>query len=213
MADRPSEPAVDTRLREYMAVELRKAEVDFPYLAQPERLRAQRRLPFGIFAAVVVALGFAALVSRFPTGSPVGTGGIPTATAIPSASAVSSEPTASTSAAPSAHPGSGIVECGRISTAACLKSVALARAVHEADVVGATRIVVDDTCPPTVACDRRYPFDSVVVFVTAGADTTGWYAFSVVGLKYDAPTDATRWRLPELPAHVVQILQGPQPTP
>jgi hypothetical protein len=94
-----------------------------------------------------------------------------------------------------------------------VKAVALARVGQGAEVAGATRIVVDDTCPPTVVCDRLYPFDSIVVFVTAGADTTGWYAFSVVGKTADTPTDATPWRLSELPAHVVQTLKGPQPTP
>lgn len=88
----------------------------------------------------------------------------------------------------------------------------MARAGHEAEVAGATRIVVDDICSPTVICDRLYPFDSVVVFVTAGADTTGWYAFNVVGLEYNAPTKAEPW-LGDLPAHVVQRLLEPQPTP
>ena len=54
-------------------------------------------------------------------------------------------------------------------------------------------------------CDRRYPFDSLVVFVTAGADTTGWYTFEVTGREVDMPTEATR--LIELPPqHIVDRL-------
>jgi hypothetical protein len=233
MVDRPSEAEVDARLRAYLGAEQRQAELDFPGLARPAPPAGPTRVgnrdghPVGVLAAVVAVLVFAVLGSRFLGGSSVGITGAPTLTAGANASVPASAPSASLSAsppsaslapptqsnAPSARPSLGIVECGQISAAACAKAVALARAGHEAEVAGATRIVVDDTCPPTVVCDRIYPFDSIVVFVTAGADTTGWYAFSVVGKKADTPTDATPWGLPELPAHVVQTLKGPQPTP
>ena len=94
----------------------------------------------------------------------------------------------------------------------CAKAIALARAGHEAEVAGATRIVVDDTCPPPALCDRLYPFDSIVVFVTGGADTTGWYAFHVFGLKDNVPTKAARWPT-EPPAHIVQRLRELDPIP
>lgn len=82
------------------------------------------------------------------------------------------------------------------------RAVDLARAVDQGEVTNVSRIIVDDTCPPQALCDRLYPFDSLVVFVTAGADTTGWISFSVTGLEYNAPTDASRY-LGDLPAHVV----------
>jgi hypothetical protein len=236
MADLPSEPAVDARLRDFLEAELRQAELDFPHLQRPERLPERRHLPIGILAAAVGVLAFVVVAPRFLESMSVATGW----TAGPSASVAlaSATPSPQVSAPPaSATPGSAsaaptrvsppsLVDCGRISPAACAKSVALARAGNEAEVVGATRIVVDDTCPPdtlgvstptageytTVMCDRLYPFDSVVVFVTAGADTTGWYAFNVVGLEYDAPTKAEPW-LGDLPAHVVQRLLEPQSTP
>jgi hypothetical protein len=220
MADQPTEPPVDARLRDYLATELHQAELEFPSLARPTRMKTRDSHPVGILAAAVAVLVFAVIGSRFLGGSSVGIVATPSVGALPSASVAASPPSVSMSAPPpsasaarSVRPAIGIVECGQISAAACVKAVALARAGREAEVAGATRIVVDDTCPPTVVCDRIYPFDSVVVFVTAGADTTGWYAFSVVGKKADTPTDATAWGLPELPAHVVQTLQGPQPTP
>jgi hypothetical protein len=53
---------------------------------------------------------------------------------------------------------------------------------------------------PNVMCDRMFQFDSIVVFVTAGGDTTGWYAYHVVGL--DAmPTQGERWQ-EEVPRHI-----------
>ncbi len=61
-------------------------------------------------------------------------------------------------------------------------------------------------------CDRKYPFDAIVVFVTAGADTTGWYSAEVVGLEYDQPTKVVAWQ-GNVPAHIVARLREPQPTP
>lgn len=156
---------------------------------------------------MVPGVGFVALgLTGIPTG--------PSASVAPSVAPSPPVPStvSSASAAPSGILPPAIADCGRISSAACAQAIALARAGHEAEVAGATRIVVDDTCPPTAICDRLYPFDSVVVFVTAGADTTGWYAFNVVGLDYNAPTKAEPW-LGDLPAHVVQRLLEPQPTP
>lgn len=147
---------------------------------------------------MVPGIGFVALGS---TAVPAG----------PSAS-VAASVAPSPSAAPSGALPSASVDCGRISSAACAEAIALARVGHEVEVAGATRIVVDDTCSPRAICDRLYPFESVVVFVTAGADSTGWYAFHVFGLEYNAPTDAEPWQ-GDLPAHVVQRLQEPQPTP
>jgi hypothetical protein len=70
---------------------------------------------------------------------------------------------------------------------------------------------MDDTCAPTVACDRKYPFDSIVVFVTAGGDTTGWYAFSVVGLVDNTPTTVKPW-IGDIPDHVLRALTEASPS-
>jgi hypothetical protein len=108
--------------------------------------------------------------------------------------------------APTARPSSAgpVVVCGRISPTACAKAIALAR-------MTAPLIVVDDVCAPTVSCDRKYPFDSLVVFVTAGGDTTGWYAFEVTGLKDDAPTDAKPWLGSGWPQHIVDLVTANLP--
>jgi hypothetical protein len=100
-----------------------------------------------------------------------------------------------------------IADCGRIGLAACEQAIALARAGNEADLVGTTLIVVDDICAPEVMCDRFFPFDSIVVFVTAGGDTTGWYAFHVVGHDARVPTQAERW-LDEIPRHIVDRIRA-----
>lgn len=106
------------------------------------------------------------------------------------------------STAPSPGP---VVDCGRLGVAACEQAIALARVGHESELATATLIVADDSCPPSVNCDRLYPFDSIVVFVTAGADTTGWYSFHVTGLEYSVPTKAEPWRS-DLPAHIIRRL-------
>jgi hypothetical protein len=89
--------------------------------------------------------------------------------------------------------------------------IELARAGNEADLVGTSRVVVDDTCPPESQCDRQFPFDAVAVFVTAGGDSTGWYAFHVFG-RGDAPTTAEPW-VDEIPRHISERLQASQSVP
>jgi hypothetical protein len=104
-----------------------------------------------------------------------------------------------------------VVDCGRIAPDACAKAIELARTGNEADLVGTTRIALDDTCPPAAQCDRQFPFDIIVVFATAGGDTTGWYAYHVFG-RGDVPTDAEPWTA-EIPAHIVDRLRALQPAP
>lgn len=241
MSDQPSEPVIDVRLRDFLDSELRQAELDFARPDRKENQSARRRAPLGILVAAAVVLAVIVVAPRVGETPIAGTGGSPTPNGVvePSPSAgVSSAPAASESvpsvapsaavsaaasppiaapSAPTSGPPSGLlpsaaVDCGRISPGACSKAIILARAGHGDEVAGANRIVVDDTCPPSSLCDRKYPFDSIVVFVTAGRDTAGWYAFNVVGLEYDTPTKADRWES-EIPAHVIQRLTEPQPTP
>ena len=90
-----------------------------------------------------------------------------------------------------AEPGPAL-DCGNIDPVACARAVDLARSVDQGEIAaGTSRVVVGDTCPPESMCDRKYPFDSYVVFVTAGADTTGWITFEATGLA-DQPTAAAR---------------------
>jgi hypothetical protein len=127
------------------------------------------------------------------------------ATAPPPSPAASLAPSPAGSPSPVASGGPS-VDCGRISQASCEQAVALARAGNEAELAGATRVVVDDACAPSpVICDRYYPFDAIVVFVTAGADTTGWYAFEVTGPEYSTPTTALPLSY-AIPAHIVAKL-------
>ena len=100
-----------------------------------------------------------------------------------------------------------MADCGRIGPEACAKAIALARAGNEADLVGTTLIVVDDTCPPPAICDRFFGFDSIVVFVTAGGDTTGWIAYHVVGTDARVPEKAERW-LEEVPRHIEERIRA-----
>jgi hypothetical protein len=134
-----------------------------------------------------------------------GSGFVPLGSSVPPVG-----PTASVAPAPLAPPRrpSPAVDCGRLVVVACEQAIALARVGHESELATTSRIVADDSCAPSVACDRLYPFDSIVVFVTAGADTTGWYSFHVTGLEYSVPTKAEPW-LSDLPAHIIQRLITP----
>jgi hypothetical protein len=71
---------------------------------------------------------------------------------------------------------------------------------------------MDDTCPPKALCDRFFPFDSMVVFVTAGGDTTGWYAYHVTGTDARVPEKAERWQ-DEIPRHIVDRIRAALATP
>lgn len=139
-----------------------------------------------------------------------GVGFVPLGSAVPSGGpSVSVAPAPSVTAAPLANP---VVDCGRLGTAACDQAIALARVGHGAELANTSRIVADDSCPPGTQCDRLYLFDSIVVFVTAGADSTGWYAYHVTGLESSLPTKAEPW-LSDLPAHILQRLTTSSPNP
>jgi hypothetical protein len=105
-----------------------------------------------------------------------------------------------------------MADCGRIDRAACEQAITLAKSGNEGDIVGTTLIVVDDSCPPATECDPHLPFDAIVVFVTAGGDTTGWYAYHVVATDATVPEKAERWQA-EIPAHIVDRIRAALATP
>jgi hypothetical protein len=105
-----------------------------------------------------------------------------------------------------------MADCAAIEPAACTKAIALARAGNEGDLVGASLVVVDDPCPPATECDPHLPFDAIVVFVTAGGDTTGWYAYRVTGTESPVPSKSERWQN-EIPAHIVARIRAALATP
>ena len=103
-------------------------------------------------------------------------------------------------------------DCGRIDRVACEQAITLAKTGNEGDIVGTTLIVVDDSCPPATECDPHLPFDAIVVFVTAGGDTTGWYAYRVVSTDTGIPDKAERL-LDDIPSHIVDRIRAALATP
>ena len=84
MTELPPEPTVEARLRDYLAAELRQAELDYPHHARPERAVARRRLPIGVALAAITVLVAAVLapqllgpVSQGPAAIPMGDDGLP----------------------------------------------------------------------------------------------------------------------------------------
>jgi hypothetical protein len=179
-------------------------------------------LPIGLLLAGVVALVIVAIVglgapaTAVPT-APLGVGSnpVPAVTATPTPRPVVSIPESPVALESPAgfeiEPGV-IADCGRIDRAACEQAIKLARAGNERDIVGTTLIVGDETCPPATECDPPLPFDAIVVFVTAGGDTTGWYAYQVVRTDASGPEKAKRWQ-DEIPAHIVDRIRAALATP
>ena len=155
----------------------------------------------------VPGVGFVALGST-ETPSPRPVSEAP-ATEAPVSVAPSGDPVATAPLPATPNPGAPgpALDCGRTAPAACARAVDLALSVDQGEVVNPSRVVVDDTCPPGSACDRLYPFDSYVVFVTAGADTTGWITFGVTGLEHNLPTAASRFQ-GNLPAWMANRVAG-----
>ncbi|HEY5433744.1 MAG TPA: hypothetical protein VIK13_00800, partial [Candidatus Limnocylindrales bacterium] len=83
MTELPSDPTVEARLRDYLAAELRQAELDYPHHARPERA-ARRRLPVGVALAAIAVLVATVLaphvlgpVLQGPAAIPMGDDGLP----------------------------------------------------------------------------------------------------------------------------------------
>jgi hypothetical protein len=170
----------------------------------------------GLLLAIVAVLVVVAVIGLWAPAAPrPNAAGI--ATPAPAvAGAATAPPAVAVPEAPESPPpieiAPGVVaDCGRIARVACEHAINMARAGNEADLAPTTLIVVDDVCAPEVECDRMFPFDVIVVFVTAGADTTGWYAFHVVG-PGDTPTGAERWP-DEIPPHIVDRIWAAMDTP
>ena len=157
----------------------------------------------GSLLGVVAVLAWVAVIGLGASPSPGPSApAASAAVAPPPPAAVPVDPAAAGNAPPPEF-----VDCGRSAPDACAQAIALARAGNEAVLRGTTHIVVDDICAPEILCDRMYPFDSMVVFITAGADTTGWIAFHAFGRDARMPTDAEPWP-EEIPAHVVDRIRA-----
>ncbi len=103
------------------------------------------------------------------------------------------------------------VRCGRIDLERCAAAIELVRTLDPGEVDQTPLIAVDDTCPPHVACDRRYPFDTVVVLVHDPSNPNqSWQAYRVVG-QADRPELASAWTGP-LPADLLRLIEGAAPS-
>jgi hypothetical protein len=166
------------------------------------------RLALSTVAVAALVLTSCSATQGNPAGAPA------TALASDEASATgSAAPAAPPVASPSppASPGPTL-DCRGIAPGVCERAVAVARAAHEADVRGATTIVVDDDCASLPrGCGHPKPFDAIVAFI-AGHDTTGWYAYEVTGPEASTPTTAGSLNL-GVPDAIAQRLATPAPPP
>ena len=91
----------------------------------------------------------------------------------------------------------------RLAADACTEAIGLVRESDPLDVARAQAIVVADVCPPTVACDRLYPFDSLVVLVPIARPREITIAFEVTGIN--RPERVVRFAQ-ALPAHIAALV-------
>lgn len=128
----------------------------------------------------------------------------------PSAAVPAIAPTSSARATASSTPGtaaaSPVVNCAGITAESCQKAIELVRGLHPREVAEASAIVVADVCPPTVDCDRFYPFDSIVLLVPPTSASWIQLAFQVVG--QNGPERVEPWSGP-LPPHIAALLPTP----
>jgi hypothetical protein len=162
-------------------------------------------------AASALVLAACSAAPGIPAGAPAtAPAGAPATDEVRATSAAG--PTAPTAASASPLASSGpTLDCGGIAPDVCEQAVAVARAAHEAEVRGATTIVVDDACASLPkGCRDPKPFDAIVAFI-AGHDTTGWYAYEVTGPDASTPTEAGSLNL-GVPDTIAQRFATPEPS-
>jgi hypothetical protein len=123
----------------------------------------------------------------------------------PAPSVAVASPTPALVASPSAAPteaSSPAIMC-RLSADACAKAIGLVRQSDPLDDAQARAIVVADVCPPSVACDRLYPFDSLVVLVPLDKARATAIVFEVTGT--DGPERVAAFSR-ALPAHIAALV-------
>lgn len=147
-------------------------------------------------ATAVLAI-FAAACAKPPS--------VPPSTIAPT-SVPTSSPRAVEPSTPATAAASPAVTCVGITAESCQKAIELVRDTHSREVAEALAIVVADVCPPTVACDRLHPFDSIVVLVPPAGASWGQVAFQVVGI--DGPERVEPWS-GALPQHIAALLPTP----
>jgi hypothetical protein len=103
---------------------------------------------------------------------------------------------------PPAVAASPAITC-RLSADDCANAIGLVRQLDPLDVVSAHAIVVADVCPPSMACDRLYPFDSLVVLVPLAQTRATAIAFKVTGTNGPERVAAFSQALP---AHIAALV-------
>lgn len=113
-------------------------------------------------------------------------------------------PTPTASPAPAALPAVRCVGLPETEPEVCAKIVALVQETRPDEVREASRILVADTCPPLVLCDRQFLYEAVVLIVPANGDAAKAPALRVFGHQ-GQPFRIEAWTGP-LPKHVVDLL-------
>ncbi len=116
-------------------------------------------------------------------------------------------PTPTASPSPAPLPAVGCVGVPDTEPNVCENMVALVQQTHPNEVSEASRILVADTCPAQVLCDRQFLYDAVVLVVPAAGDPAKALRLRVFGHQ-GQPLSIEAWSGP-LPEHVASLLAQP----
>ena len=109
-----------------------------------------------------------------------------------------------TTASPAPSPAVRCVGLPETEPDLCARMVALVQETHPDQMRDASWVLVADTCPPRVMCDRQFLYDTVVLVVPADGDAAKALALRVYGHQ-GQQLSIEAWSGP-LPDHVANLL-------
>lgn len=202
---------LDLRLRTRLdrlaqAVPLGASTASAPSSEAVGRPRPVARLSSGTlaFATTALLVVIAVIALAGPGKTPT------TGAASPPAGVASPSASGSAAGSPETTAVTADIDCVGITTESCRQAIGLVGDTHPREVAEAMAIVVADVCAPDVLCDRRYPFDSIVVLVPPAGASWAQLAVKVVGI--DGP-ERVEPRTGALPQHVEAHLPTPSMPP
>jgi hypothetical protein len=167
---------------------------------QPASLRSRVEFPSGALVLGAIVLALVLVLPLLQATSPGGGGALSSG----SPTVVQTDPSATDG--PTSAP---IVTCSGVSAEGCTAAVALVRQTYPDEFARTFRVVVADSCPPTMVCDRAFPFDAYVVLIAP--DGAQVRAVQVVGRN--GPERIFGPAPSPLPPHVEALVATGPPVP
>lgn len=183
------------------------------HVGDPPRVVVGRQTPPGLrhgLSRLAVLGVFGVVVAVAALGPLVAGPSAPGPTAKPTlAGASTGSPSPTSTTTPTLVPAGAaeptVIWC-RLTIQSCTTAIDLVREGHPGEVAAAWAIVVADVCPPTVVCDRLYPFMSAVVLVPPPGGSVDPRPFLVVGKDY-RPERVDENGIGPIPEHIAAMIR------